>query len=47
MVRLLEAIARVPWWLLCRILRMERRDKAYDWSWKGLRYGPFSRGALV
>ena len=47
MVKLLKAIGRVPWWLLFRILRMERHDKAYDWSWKGLRHGPMSRDALV
>ena len=47
MVKLLKAIARVPWWLLYRLVRMERHDKTYDWSWRGLRYMPFTRGALV
>jgi len=31
MVKLLKAIARVPWWLLYRLVRMERHDKTYDW----------------
>ena len=47
MVKPFKAIARVPWWLLYRLVRMERHDKTYDWSWKGLRYVPFNRSALV
>ena len=47
MVKLLKAFARVPWWLLYRLVQMERRDKTYDWSWQGLRDVPFTCGALV
>jgi hypothetical protein len=37
----------IPWAILFLLLRMDRWDKDYDWSFRGSLRGPTTRFALV
>ena len=37
----------IPWWLLAKILRLNRHERDYDWSWAGMMRTPPRRSAIV
>ncbi len=46
-MKLFRIIPAVPWWLLFRLLRLERHEPDYSWNWEDAVDGPTTRFALI